>query len=144
MLLTRKLLNQCFLWLSWSHQHFAVLITILSFHHSCFITSIINRITWLLSLVEHELLPFQSTWNHNRYLVGFVSTVVISGTWTTTLPEHMSSQPVFSGVCVVQSFALCVLFCRSLFDLLVIAMCILWMTASCYPFGIFRLFTIHT
>jgi hypothetical protein len=71
MLLTRKLLNQCFLWLSWSHQHFAVLITILSFHHSCFITSIINRITWLLSLVEHELLPFQSTWVHNRYLVGF-------------------------------------------------------------------------
>ena len=31
-----------------------------------------------------------------------------------TLPEHLSSPPVFSGVRVTQSLVLCVMFCRSL------------------------------
>ena len=35
-----------------------------------------------------------------------------------TLPEHLSSPPVFSGVRVTQSLVLCVMFCRSLFVLL--------------------------
>jgi hypothetical protein len=32
-----------------------------------------------------------------------------------TLPEHMSSPPIFGGVRVTRSLVLCVLFCRSLF-----------------------------
>jgi len=35
-----------------------------------------------------------------------------------TLPEHLSSPPVFSGVRVTRSLVLCVVFCRSLFVLL--------------------------
>ena len=35
-----------------------------------------------------------------------------------TLPEHLSSPPVVSGVRVIQSLALCVVFCRSLLVLL--------------------------
>ena len=33
---------------------------------------------------------------------------------TVTLPEHLSSSTVFSGVRVVQSFVFCVVFCTSL------------------------------
>ena len=32
-----------------------------------------------------------------------------------TVPEHLSSSPVFSGVRVTRSLVLCILFCRSLF-----------------------------
>jgi len=35
-----------------------------------------------------------------------------------TVPEHLSSLPVFSGVRVTRSLVLCVMFCRSLFVLL--------------------------
>jgi hypothetical protein len=35
-----------------------------------------------------------------------------------TLPDHMSSPPVFSGVCVTRSLVFWVMFCRSLFVLL--------------------------
>ena len=32
-----------------------------------------------------------------------------------TLPKHMSSPPMLSGVCITRSLVLCVMFCRSLF-----------------------------
>jgi len=35
-----------------------------------------------------------------------------------TLPEHLSSSPVFNGVCVTRCLVLYVMFCRSLFVLL--------------------------
>ena len=60
-----------------------------------------------------------------------------------TLPEHLSSPPVFSGVRVTRSLLLCVLFSRSLFVLflLTIMLCVLLrFTDSAYPFGIFKLF----
>jgi len=61
-----------------------------------------------------------------------------------TLPEHLSSAQVLSGVRVAQPLVSCVVFCRSLFVLLFI---ILWpllfvllrFTDSDYPFGIFKL-----
>jgi hypothetical protein len=59
------------------------------------------------------------------------------------LPEHMSSPPVFSEVCVARSFVFCVMFCRSLFVLLSFffwPLCCLWCTKSDYHFGIFKLF----
>ena len=61
-----------------------------------------------------------------------------------TLPEHMSSSPVFSGVRVAQSFFFCVVFCRSLFVLLSFFLLSIVLSADLRllitPFGIFKLF----
>ena len=63
-----------------------------------------------------------------------------------TLPEHLSSPPVFSGVRVTRSLVFCVVFCRSLcvcpvvLFLSVIGLSVLRFTDSVYPFGIFKLF----
>jgi hypothetical protein len=57
------------------------------------------------------------------------------------LPEHLSSFLVFSRVCVALSLVFCVVFCRSLFVLLPIALFVLLsFTASGCPFGISKLF----
>ena len=58
-----------------------------------------------------------------------------------TLPEHLTSSPVLSGVRVIRSLFLCVCFFRSLFVLLAIVLYVLLRyTDSDYPFGIFKLF----
>ena len=60
-----------------------------------------------------------------------------------TLPEHISSPPVVGGVRVTRSLVLYVLFCRSLFVLLLLAIVLsvlLRCTVYDYPFGIFKLF----
>jgi hypothetical protein len=59
-----------------------------------------------------------------------------------TLPEHLSSPPVFSEVRVPRSLVLCVMFCRSFFVPfhLAIVLSVLRFTGSNYPFGIFKLF----
>ena len=68
-----------------------------------------------------------------------------------TLPEHLSSSPVFSGVCVAQSLVFYVMFCRSLyvvffcffgvlFLLAVVLSVLLRFMASDYPIGIFKPF----
>ena len=61
-----------------------------------------------------------------------------------TLPEHLSSPPVFNGVRVTRSLVLCVCFVdRSLsFCPFSFGHCvaILLFTDSDYPFGIFKLF----
>ena len=56
-----------------------------------------------------------------------------------TLPEHMNSSPIFTGVRVSQSLAFCVEFCICTF-FFVIALSPLLSTASDYPFGIFKRF----
>jgi hypothetical protein len=63
------------------------------------------------------------------------------GTGTATLPEHLSSPTVFSGVRVTRSLVLCVMFCRSLFVLflLVIVLYVLRFTDSHYLVGICKL-----
>jgi len=60
-----------------------VLCIIAQFIHSCLITGFVTRLTRWLPLVEQELL---------------------------TLPEHLSSPPIFSGVRVTRSLVLCVYF----------------------------------
>ena len=62
-----------------------------SLPHSWLITGFVIRLTRRVPLVEHELL---------------------------TLPDHLSSPPVFRAVRVTRSLVLCVMFCRSLFVLL--------------------------
>ena len=75
-----------------------------------------------------------------------------------TIPEHMSSRPVFNGIRVTRSLVLCVCFvdrclsfctfsfghcvvCPFVLFLLVIVLSVLFRyTDSDYPFGIFKLF----
>ena len=62
-----------------------------------------------------------------------------------TLPEHLSSPPVFSGVRVTRSLILCVISCRSLFVpfilfLLAIVLSVRRFTDFDYPFDNFKLF----
>jgi hypothetical protein len=61
-----------------------------------------------------------------------------------TLPERLSSSPIFSGVRVTQSLVFCVMFCRSLFVLLsffflTIVLSVILFTDYDYPLGIFKL-----
>ena len=66
------------------------------------------------------------------------------------LPEHLSSPPVFSGVCVTRSLVLCVCFvdrCLSFCPFCFghcVQIVLLRFTDSDYPFGIFQLFCKYT
>ena len=93
LLLTRKLLNQGFFLVKLKsslrkfygrHGYVRFVVnTSRSFPHSRLITGFVTRLTWRMSLVEQELL---------------------------TLPEHLSSPPVHSGVRVTWSLVLYVCF----------------------------------
>jgi len=92
--------------------------TLRSFPHSWLITGFVTTLTRRVPLVEQELL---------------------------TLPEHMSSPPVFSGVRGTRSLVLyvcfvdrCLSFCTFSFGHCVSVL--LRYTDSDYPFGIFKLF----
>ena len=59
------------------------------------------------------------------------------------LPKHLGSSPVFSEFRVIRSLVLCVMFCRSLFVLFLLAIelsVLLRFTDSDYLFGVFKLF----
>jgi hypothetical protein len=112
----------------------------------------------VLSGVHRNCLPFQSTWVHPLFIVGFTWTAYPSRAakftlgfkWGSqelfTLPEHLSSPLVYSVVYVVQSLVFCVVFCRSLLVLLsfffTMVLSVLWSTAIDYPFSIFKLLVI--
>ena len=88
-----------------------------SFPRSWFITGFVSSLTRRVSLVEQELL---------------------------TLPEHLSSPPVFSGVRVTRSLVLyvcfvdrCFSFCT--FSFAIMLSVLLRYTDSDYPFGIVKL-----
>ena len=58
-----------------------------------------------------------------------------------TLPVHMSSVPVISGVRGTQSIVFYVLFCRSRFVHLPLVLAVIFqLMGSDYPYGIFKLF----
>ena len=61
-----------------------------------------------------------------------------------TLPEYMSSLPVFSWIRVARSSVFCVMFCRTLIVhfLLASVLSVLRYTASDYLFGIYKLLLI--
>ena len=65
-----------------------------------------------------------------------------SGAGTGYLPVHMGSPQVLSGAHDVRSSVFCVVFCRALFVLFIVAIVlfVLRLTDSDYPFGIFKLF----
>ena len=63
-----------------------------------------------------------------------------------TLLEYPSSPPIISGVRVIRSLVLCIMYCGSLFVLFLLAIVLfvlLLFTDSDYPFGIFKLFLPH-
>ena len=87
-----------------------------SFPHSWLITGFVTRLIWRVPLVEEEL---------------------------ETLPEHLSSPPVSSGVTLIRSLVLCVCFVEGCFVLFLLAIVLsvpLRFTDSDYPFYIFILF----
>jgi len=88
-----------------------------SFPHSWLITGFVTTVTLWVPLVKQELL---------------------------ILLEHLSSPSSFTGVRVARSLFFCVVFCRSLFILVLLAMVlsVLWFTDSEYSFVIFKLFMI--
>ena len=61
-----------------------------------------------------------------------------------TLPEHLSLPPGYSGVRFARSLIFCVMFCKSLFVLylLAIVLFVLRFMASDYSFGFFKLFLV--
>jgi hypothetical protein len=86
-----------------------------SFPHSQLITGFVTRLPRRVPLVEQEI---------------------------PTLPEHLSSPPVFSGVRVIRSLVLCVCFvnrCMSFCPFSLVLCVLLRFTDSDYPFGIFKL-----
>jgi hypothetical protein len=110
------LLNIC---VTNDHRYVSLVVnTSRSFPHSRLITGFVTRLTRRVSLVQQELL---------------------------TLPQHMSSPPVFSGARVTRTLVLSVCFvdrCLSfVLFLLAIVLSILrrYMVSDC-PFGIFKLF----
>jgi hypothetical protein len=123
LVLTRKLLNQGFLLVKLKsslrkfygrhHGYVALVVnTSRSFPHSRLITGFVTRLTRRVPLVEQELL---------------------------TLPVHLSSPPVFSGVRVTRSLVLyvcfvdhCLSFCT--FLLAIVLSVLLQYTDSDYPF----------
>ena len=57
--------------------------------------------------------------------------------------KNLSSPPVYYGVHVALSLVFCIVFCRSLFVLFLLAIvlsALLWLMVSGYPFGIFKHF----
>jgi hypothetical protein len=62
-------------------------------------------------------------------------TGVTSGAVTATLLHTWVNPLVFSGFRVARSLVYCIMFCRSLFVLLAIALFVLWFTCSDYPFS---------
>jgi hypothetical protein len=89
-------------------NHPLVVNTFRSFPHSWLVTGFVTRVTRRVPLVEQEVL---------------------------TIPQHLSSPPVFIGVRVTRSLVLCVMFYRSLFalSLLTIVLSVLRFTNFDYP-----------
>ena len=101
-------------------------------------------LVWIVSTVKVPFViitirSFPYTW----LFTGLVTRV----TWGLPLVEQelLTFPPlVFSGIHIAQSLVFCVVFCRSLFVLLAIALyALLRFTVSDYPFGIFKLILKH-
>ena len=103
----------------------------------CFFSMIFNVKTLPSSLLIHDF----------KYIIEFVTRVTrqvsLVDQELLTLPEHLSSTLVISGVCVARSLVSCVVFCRLLFVffLLAIVLSFLLLFTDCdYSFGIFKPF----
>ena len=93
--------------------------------------------------VTHVLYSTQSEYHKMLLVVFFVFVFVcllLMERELLTLPEHLSSLPIFSGVRVTRFLVLCVMFCRSLFVLWSLFFWPLCSSILITPFGIFKLF----
>ena len=104
----------------------------------CFVGSSCFIYVICIYVLVSNTIPFQ------MMFVSFNSNTTVSLTEheLITLPEHLSSAPVYSGVRIARSFVFFVVFCRSLLVLflLTIVFSIMRCKASDYPFDIFKLF----
>ena len=57
-----------------------------------------------------------------------------------TIPEHLRSPPVFSGIRVARSLVFCVMFCRSLFIIFLLAVMLAVLLRFMDIFGVFKFF----
>ena len=57
-----------------------------------------------------------------------------------TIPEHLRSTPVFSGIRVARSLVFCVMFCRSLFIIFLLAVVLAVLLRFMDIFGVFKFF----
>ena len=57
-----------------------------------------------------------------------------------TIPEHLRSPPVFSGIHVARSLVFCVMFCRSLFIIFLLAVMLAVLLRFMDIFGVFKFF----
>jgi len=97
--------------------------------------------SWICSTC-HIHFPVLSSWLITVFVSRLTPRVVLVEQELPTLPEHLSSPPVFSGVHVTQSLVLCVCFvdcCLSLCLLAILLSVLLRYTDSDYPFSIFKL-----
>ena len=107
-----------------------------------FPTSSINfltRLTWLVLLVELELLTLWRTRDHPRCWVRFILLNSVIGGARTAYPlEDQRSPPVLSQVHIAHLFLFCVMFCQPFFVCSsifrsAIVLSVLRFTASDYP-----------
>ena len=110
LLLTRKLLNQGFLF---AYKLKSSLQKFYGRHHDLVTRYNQSQITMNIFHLSYALS------GHLLIITGFVTRVTRrvphEEQELPTLPEHQSSPPVFSGVRVSRSLVFCVVFCRSLF-----------------------------
>jgi hypothetical protein len=109
-------------WKVYSCTTIALIAEILYFLNSKFVD---HHYEWFVprynqfGLADIRVVRTSRSLHHSRLITGFVTRltrrVSLVGQILLTLPEHLSSLPVFSGVRVTRSLVLCVMFCRSLF-----------------------------
>jgi hypothetical protein len=117
-------------WLIWSHHL-----------KSLWSTPWLGLLLWNICITnDHGCVPPVANTFRSFTHSWLITRVATSGAGTATLPQHLTSPPVFSGVYVTWSLALSVMFCRSWLVLLAIVLSVLRFTDSDYPFGIFKLF----
>jgi hypothetical protein len=90
---------------------------------------LITRFSCTLVTIDTTVWPLHCSvcHNHNLVLSSLITWFVTRVTqWVPhveqellTLPEYLSSPPIFSGVCIARYLVFCVMFCRSLFVLMV-------------------------
>ena len=79
---------------------------------------------------------------HSNHILFTISKKLFVEQELLTLPEHLNSPQVFSGVHVTRSLVLYAVFCRLFFVLFLFAivLSVLWFTDSDCPINIFKLF----
>jgi hypothetical protein len=125
--------------LSWSHhfESFTVAtmtwLTVIEYRYLC------HKWPWLCSTCRKRFRSFPHSWLITGFVTRLTRRVPLVEQELFTLPEHLSSPPVFSGVRITRSLVLCVFFvdrCLS-FCTFSFGHCVLFHLAIVYFFIVF-------